>query len=116
MAVFTVRLEHALPLPTVEEMLTGLACQCVSGASWNTLPESRVVVQNEMAEEVTTGGLPDSCDVITGMTEMEAIADDEVVVRPVPRLLDVEVMDNWSKMRRPNRVCPRNWWICLRSG
>ena len=55
------------------------------------LPESRVVVQNEMAEEVTTGGLPDGCDVITGMTE--AIADDEVVVRPVPRLLDVEVME-----------------------
>ena len=57
------------------------------------LPESRVVVQNEMAEEVTTGGLTDSCDVITGMTEMGAIADDEVVVRPVPRLLDVEVME-----------------------
>ena len=57
------------------------------------LPESRVVVQNEMAEEVTTGGLTDSCDVITGMTEMGTIADDEVVVRPVPRLLDVEVME-----------------------
>ena len=57
------------------------------------LPESRVVVQNEMAEEVTTGGLTDSGDIITGMTEMGAIADDEVVMRPVPRLLDVEVME-----------------------
>ena len=50
------------------------------------LPESRVVGPNEMAEEVTTGGLPDGCDVITRMTEMEAIADDDVVL-----------MDNWSK-------------------
>ena len=37
MTVFTVRLERALPLPTVEEMLTGLACQCISDASWSTL-------------------------------------------------------------------------------
>ena len=57
------------------------------------LPESRVVVQNEMAEEVITGGLTNSGDIITGMTEMGAIADDEVVVRPVPRLLEVEVME-----------------------
>ena len=47
------------------------------------LPESRVVVQNKTAEEVITGGLTDSGDIITGMTEMGAIADDEVVVRPV---------------------------------
>ena len=32
---FTVRLELALPIPTVEEMLTGLACQRVSCASWS---------------------------------------------------------------------------------
>ena len=57
------------------------------------LPESRVVSPNEMAEEVTTGGLPDGCDVITRMTEMEAIADGDVVVRPVPRLSRVEVME-----------------------
>ena len=55
------------------------------------LPESRVVVPNEMAEEVTTGGLPDGCDVITRMTEMEAIANDDVIIRP--RLLSVEVME-----------------------
>ena len=57
------------------------------------LPESRVVVPNEMAEEVTMGGLPDGCDVITRMTEMEAIANDDVIIGPVPRLLSVEVME-----------------------
>ena len=57
------------------------------------LPESRVVVPNEMAEEVSTGGLPDGCDVITRMTAMEAIANDDVIIGPVPRLLSVEVME-----------------------
>ena len=37
MTVSTVRLGHALPLPTVEGMLAGLAYQCVSGASWSKL-------------------------------------------------------------------------------
>ena len=57
------------------------------------LPESRVVVTNEMAEEITTGGLPDGCDVITRMSAMEAIANDDVIIGPVPRLLSVEVME-----------------------
>ena len=37
MTVSTVRLGHALPLPTVEGMLAGLAYQCVSGALWSKL-------------------------------------------------------------------------------
>ena len=57
------------------------------------LPESRVGVLNEMAEEVTTGGVPDGCDVITRMTATEAIANDDVIIGPVPRLLSVEVME-----------------------
>ena len=57
------------------------------------LPESHEVIPNEMAEEVTTGGLPDGCDVITRMTAMEAIANDDVIIRPVPRLLSVEVVE-----------------------
>ena len=56
------------------------------------LPESRVVVTNEMAEEITTGGLPDGCDVNTRMSAMEAIVNDDVIIGPVPRLLSVEVM------------------------
>ena len=56
------------------------------------LPESRVVVTNEMAEEITTGGLPDGCDVSTRMSAMEAIVNDDVIIGPVPRLLSVEVM------------------------
>ena len=57
------------------------------------LPESRVIVTNEMAEEITTGGLPDGCDVITRMSAMEAIANDDVIIGPVPQLLSVEVME-----------------------
>ena len=57
------------------------------------LPESREVIPNEMAEEVTTGGLPDGCEVITRMTAMETIAKDDVITRPVPRLLSVEVVE-----------------------
>ena len=57
------------------------------------LPESCVVVMNEMAEEITTGGLPDGCDVITRMSVMEVIANDDVIIGPVPRLLSVEVME-----------------------
>ena len=33
MTVSTVRLGHALPFPTAEVLLAGLACQCKSGAS-----------------------------------------------------------------------------------
>ena len=95
------------------------------------LPESRVVVTNEMAEEITTGGLPDGCDVNTRMSAMEAIVNDDVIIGPVPRLLSVEVMTKietdeitWEeytdgqlvKDETTKRVCPRNWWICLRSG
>ena len=57
------------------------------------LPESCVVVTNEMAEEITTGVLPDGCDEITRMSAMEAIAIDEVIIEPVPRLLRVEVVE-----------------------
>ena len=52
-----------------------------------------MVVTNEMAEEITTGGLPDGCDVITRMSAMEAIANDDVIIGPVPRLLSVEVRE-----------------------
>ena len=47
MTVSTVRLGHALSLPTVEGMLAGLAYQCVSGASWSKLGP-RVVASQEM--------------------------------------------------------------------
>ena len=57
------------------------------------LPESRVVVTKEMAEEIMTGILPDGCDEITRMSAMEASAIDEVIIEPVPRLLSVEVVE-----------------------
>ena len=58
-----------------------------------SLPESRAGVPNGMAEEVTTGGVPDGCEVITRMTATEAITNDDVMIGPVPRLLSVEVME-----------------------
>ena len=58
-----------------------------------SLPESRVGVPNEMAEDVATGGVPDGCEVITRMTATEAITNDDVTIGPVPRLLSVEVME-----------------------
>ena len=58
-----------------------------------SLPESRVGVPNEMAEEVATGGVPDGCEVITRMNATEAITNDDVTRGQVPRLLSVEVME-----------------------
>ena len=57
------------------------------------LPESRVVVTNEMAEEIMTGMWPDGCDEITRMSAMEASAIDEDIIEPVPRRLSVEVVE-----------------------
>ena len=57
------------------------------------LPESREGIPNEMTEEVTTGGLADGCEVVTKTTAMKAITKDDVIIRPVPRLLSIEVVE-----------------------
>ena len=57
------------------------------------LPESREGIPNEMAEEVTTGGLADGCEVVTKTNAMKAITKDDVIIRPVPRLLCIEVVE-----------------------
>ena len=46
-----------------------------------------------MAEEVTTGGLADGCEVVTKSTAMKVITKDDVIIRPVPRLLSMEVVE-----------------------
>ena len=57
------------------------------------LPESRVVVTNEMAEEIMTEMWPDGCDEIARMSAMEASAIDEDIIELVPRRLSVEVVE-----------------------
>ena len=53
-------------------------------------PEGLEVIQNEMAEEATTGDLADICEVITKTTAMNATTKDDVIVRPAPRQVMVE--------------------------
>ena len=57
------------------------------------VPESREGIPNEMAEEVTTGGLADGCEVVTKTTAMKVMTKDDVIIRPVPRLLSIEVVE-----------------------
>ena len=57
------------------------------------LPESRVVVTNEMAAEIMTGLWPDGCDERTRMSAMEASTIDEDIIEPVPRQLSAEVVE-----------------------
>ena len=86
-------------------------------------PARREVIPNEMAEEVTTGDLTDRCEVITKTTVMNANTKDDVIIRPAPRQVRVDLLeetrtdentveectyDILDKMRRPNRRCPRN--------
>ena len=56
-------------------------------------PEGLEVIPNEMAEEATTGDLADICEVITKTTAMNATAKDDVIVRPAPRQVMVEVLE-----------------------
>ena len=46
-----------------------------------------------MAEEVTTGDLADRCEVITKTTAMKATTKDDVIIRPAPRQVRVEVLE-----------------------
>ena len=57
------------------------------------LPERLKDIPNKMAEEVTTGGLADGCEVVTKTTAMKAITKDDVIIGPVPRLLSMEVLE-----------------------
>ena len=56
-------------------------------------PERLEVIPNEMAEEVTTGVLADRCEVVTKTTAMKATTKDDVIIRPAPRLIKVEVLE-----------------------
>ena len=61
-------------------------------------PEGLEVISNEMAEEATTGNLADNlpksvCEVVTKTTAMNATTKDDVVVRPAPRQVMVEVLE-----------------------
>ena len=51
------------------------------------------VIPNEMAEEVTTGDLADRCELIPKTTTMKATTKDDVVIRPAPRQVRVEVLE-----------------------
>ena len=55
-------------------------------------PERLEVIPNEMAEEVTTGDLADS-EVIKKMTAMNATTKDDVIIRPAPRQVRVDVLE-----------------------
>ena len=55
-------------------------------------PEGLEVIPNE-AEEATTGDLTDICEVITKTTAMNATTKDDVIVRPAPRQVMVEVLE-----------------------
>ena len=56
-------------------------------------PERLEVIPNEMAEEVTTGDLADRCEIVTKTTAMKATTKDDVIIRPAPRLIKVEVLE-----------------------
>ena len=56
-------------------------------------PERLEVIPNEMAEEVTTGDLADRCEVITKTTAMKATTKDDVIIRPAPRQVRVDVLE-----------------------
>ena len=56
-------------------------------------PERLEVIPNEMAEEDTTGDLADRCEVVTKTTAMKATTKDDVIIRPAPRLVRVEVLE-----------------------
>ena len=56
-------------------------------------PEGLEVIPNEMAEEATTGDLADICEVITKTTAVNATTKDDVIVRPAPRQVMVEVLE-----------------------
>ena len=55
-------------------------------------PERLEVIPNGMADEVTTGDLADRCEVVTKTTAMKATTKDDVIIRPAPRLIKVEVL------------------------
>ena len=56
-------------------------------------PEGLEVIPNEMAEEATTGDLTDICEVITKTTAMNATTKVDVIVKPAPRQVMVEVLE-----------------------
>ena len=60
------------------------------------LPESCVVVTNEMAEEIMTGLWPDGSDERTGMSAVETSVIDEDIIEPVTRRLSAEVVEEYE--------------------
>ena len=60
------------------------------------LPESRVAVTNEMAEEIMTGLWPDGSDKRTGMFAVETSVIDEDIIEPVTRRLSAEVVEEYE--------------------
>ena len=56
-------------------------------------PEGLEVIPNEMTEEVTTGDLTDRCEIITKTTAMNATTKDDVIIRPAPRQIRVDVLE-----------------------
>ena len=56
-------------------------------------PERLEVIPNEMAEDVTTGDLADRCEIVTKTTAMKATTKDDVIIRPAPRLIKMEVLE-----------------------
>ena len=46
-----------------------------------------------MVEEVTTGDLADRCELIPKTTAMKATTKDDVIIRPAPRQVRVEVLE-----------------------
>ena len=68
-------------------------------------PERLEIIPNEMAEEVTMGGLADGGEVVTNMTAMKAITKDVVVIRPAPPLLRVEVLENTRTNENTVEAC-----------
>ena len=63
-------------------------------------PERLEVIPNEMAEEVTMGDLADRCEVVTKTTAMKATTKDDVIIRPAPRLVRVEVLEETRTKRK----------------
>ena len=68
-------------------------------------PERLEVISNEMTEKVTTGDLADRCEVITKMTAMKATTKDDVIIRPAPRQVRVEVLEETRTDKKTVEEC-----------